>query len=377
MALHDYDADIFIDGEIKVNGKIAIIGAGNGGFAMAADLSLDGYEINLFELPRFKPNIESVLEKGGIEISGPMKSGFARLNMISTDLSEAISQCSSIMIVTQANAQEILAEMLAPIVVPGQTIFLLPGSAGSLIMGKKFREHGVSQDVRLAETVTLPYICRKIGGNKVHVERRTGSLGIASFPARHIDTVYPIFQNIYPDSYKMQNVLEVGLCNTNFIAHPVPALMSLSHIEFAQGNFNFYKDGCSPTVEKVIRALDHEIGLILDALKSNAVSPLTACERRFSMSWENIQKMRKGWDIRVNFDNDRRFFTEDVQIGLVLISSLGKKFKIPTPICDSIINISGIAVDTNFWDTGRTLSSLGLGKKSPEDIQQFLLDGYN
>lgn len=360
-----------------MNRKIAIIGAGNGGFAMAAHLALEGYEINLFELPRFQANIASVIEKGGIEISGPMKSGFARLNMISTDISETISQCSSIMVVTQANAQEMLAEMLAPIVAPGQTIFLLPGSAGSLIMGKKFREHGASSDVRLAETVTLPYICRKTGENSVHVERRTGSLGIASFPARDNDAVFQIFHDIYPDSYKMQNVLEVGLCNTNFIAHPAPALMSLSHIEFAQGNFNFYKDGCSPSVEKVIRALDREIGLILDALKSNAGSPLAACERRFGMSWEKIQEMRKGWDIRVNFDNDRRFFTEDVQIGLVLISSLGDTFKLSTPVCDSIIHISGIIEGTNFWDTGRTLSSLGLGQKSPEDIHQLLQTGYN
>ena len=357
--------------------KIAIIGAGNGGFAMAADLSLEGYEVNLFELPRFKANITSVLEKGGIEISGPMRAGFARLNLISTDLNEAISNCPSIMIVTQANAQEMLAEMLAPIVTPGQTIFLLPGSAGSLILGKKFREFGVGSDVHLAETVTLPYICRKTGENEVHVERRTGSLGLASFPAKDIDAVFPIFHDIYPDSYKMQNVLEVGLCNTNFIAHPAPALMSLSHIEFAQGNFNFYKDGCSPSVEKVIRALDNEIGRILDALHSTAVSPMAACERRFGMSWEQIQEMRKGWDIRVDFATDKRFFTEDVQIGLVLISSLGDTLNLPTPLCDSIINISGIIEDTNFWDTGRTVSSLGLVHKSPEEIHQFLLTGYN
>ena len=33
---------------------VAVIGAGNGGFAMSADLPLNGWDINLYEIPRFK-----------------------------------------------------------------------------------------------------------------------------------------------------------------------------------------------------------------------------------------------------------------------------------------------------------------------------------
>ncbi|MBT8333336.1 MAG: hypothetical protein HKP41_06740 [Desulfobacterales bacterium] len=356
--------------------KIAVIGAGNGGFAMAADLALDGYKVNLFEFPKFKSNINSVIETGGVEISGPIKTGFSRLNLVTTDLEKAITKCSFIMIVTQANAQDTLADMFVPIIKPGQTIFLLPGSAGTLLMAKKFREQRVSSEVRLAETVTLPYICRKIGQNKVHVERRTGNLGIGTFPGEDIDDIFSVFQTMYPDSYKMQNVLEVGLCNTNFIAHPAPAIMSLSQIEFGKGNFNFYKDGCSPSVEKVITAVNSEIAGILDVLKFKTISPMAACEKRFGMTWDEIQEMRKKWDIRVNFDTDKRFFTEDVQVGLVLISSLGKQFEVPTPVCDSIIHLSGIVEETDFWGIGRTAKMLGLHKMNIEELNDFLQHGY-
>ena len=51
--------------------NIAVIGAGNGGFAMAGDLTLAGYGINLFELPEFEHNILPVKDSGGIEITGP------------------------------------------------------------------------------------------------------------------------------------------------------------------------------------------------------------------------------------------------------------------------------------------------------------------
>jgi len=356
--------------------KIAVIGAGNGGFAMAADLALDGYNVNLFEFPKFKSNINPVIETGGVEISGPMKTGFAKLNSVTTDLEKAITKCSCIMIVTQANAQDTLADMLVPIIKPGQTIFLLPGSAGSILMAKKFREQRVSSEVRLAETVTLPYICRKIGQNKVHVERRTGSLGIGAFPGEDIDSIFSVFQTMYPDSYKMQNVLEVGLCNTNFIAHPAPAIMSLSQIEIGKGSFNFYKDGCSPSVEKVIKAVNGEIASILDVLKFKTISPMAACEKRFGMAWDEIQEMRKKWDIKVNFDTDKRFFTEDVQVGLVLISSIGKQFEVPTPVCDSIIHLSGIVEETDYWDIGRTTKLLGLHRMNIEELNNFLQHGY-
>ena len=34
--------------------RVAVLGAGNGGYALASDLALSGYKVNLFELERFK-----------------------------------------------------------------------------------------------------------------------------------------------------------------------------------------------------------------------------------------------------------------------------------------------------------------------------------
>jgi opine dehydrogenase len=34
--------------------RIAVLGAGNGGYALASDLALSGYKVNLFELERFR-----------------------------------------------------------------------------------------------------------------------------------------------------------------------------------------------------------------------------------------------------------------------------------------------------------------------------------
>ena len=44
----------------------AVLGGGHGGFCMAADLTLRGFEAHLYELPEFAWTIEPVVEAGGI-----------------------------------------------------------------------------------------------------------------------------------------------------------------------------------------------------------------------------------------------------------------------------------------------------------------------
>ena len=70
--------------------KFAVLGTGNSGQAFAADITLKGYSVNLAEVPEFEENLRAIEKKGGIEISGEAGNGFARLNMLTTDLKEAI-----------------------------------------------------------------------------------------------------------------------------------------------------------------------------------------------------------------------------------------------------------------------------------------------
>ena len=55
--------------------RIAILGAGNGGCAAAADLTLRGHSVALFEHPDLAHVLPPIRERGGIEI---IDEGFAR-----------------------------------------------------------------------------------------------------------------------------------------------------------------------------------------------------------------------------------------------------------------------------------------------------------
>lgn len=46
---------------------IAVLGGGNGAHALAADLVNRGFEVNLYEMPKFKDNMKKVFETGIIE----------------------------------------------------------------------------------------------------------------------------------------------------------------------------------------------------------------------------------------------------------------------------------------------------------------------
>ena len=218
---------------------IAVIGAGNGGFAMAADLALSGWKINLYELPRFGENIAPLFDKGGIDIvgthiDGKANSGFGKLNKITTDIKDATDDAYCIMVITQAVTHEEVAKLIGPHLKEGQTIFILPGNGGSLLFTKIFREMGVKVKVDLAETLSLPHGCRKTSSTSVNVERMLGKNLLAAFPSRNNDKLLNIFQTFFPNSSTWHHVLEIAINNPNIILHPAATMLSVARIEFSK-----------------------------------------------------------------------------------------------------------------------------------------------
>ena len=65
---------------------------------------------------------------------------------------------------------------------------------------------------------------------------------------------------------------------------------------------------------------------------------------------------------------DSRLIVEDVPMGLVPISALGKAAGVPTPIIDSVITLAGALVKQDFWQTGRTLKSLNIAGLTREEL---------
>ena len=100
---------------------IAVIGAGNAGQCIAADCTLAGKEVRLFEFPEFGKFIEGIRDTRKIQIVGPQRNGkgfkregIATIDVVTTDLQEAVKGAGIICISIRANMYETLFRRKIP-----------------------------------------------------------------------------------------------------------------------------------------------------------------------------------------------------------------------------------------------------------------------
>src|SRR5512136_298791 len=103
---------------------VAVLGGGNGGHAVAANLSLAGFKVNFFELPQFAEPFKRILTTREIRIEGVSIDGVAKLNLATTDIQQAIKDAEVIFVITPAFGHKVVAELCAPCVQDGQIIIL-------------------------------------------------------------------------------------------------------------------------------------------------------------------------------------------------------------------------------------------------------------
>jgi opine dehydrogenase len=114
------------------NIHIAVLGGGQAAFAHAADLSIRGFKVSLFELPEMADTIAEVKTNGGIELkadpSTGLRGGFGKVDTVTSDAGEALDGADVAFVVVPAFAQEAFAAEIAPHVKKEQIVVLSPGS---------------------------------------------------------------------------------------------------------------------------------------------------------------------------------------------------------------------------------------------------------
>jgi opine dehydrogenase len=353
--------------------KIAVIGAGNGGTAIAGDLTLAGHECRLFEFEQWAENVNAVNAQGGIKVTGVAHTGFAKVALATTDLRAAVEGAELIMVATQALTHTLVAEALAPLVCSGQVIILWPGSGGTLEMRRIFDKKRVKADVILAEGATLPYCCRRLEGpGTVNIHRIDGPRNyVAALPASRTPQLMDALQGVYDTVAPARSIIEPALYNPNIIVHPVGALFNMGRIEFTQGEFWMYKEGITPSVKKIINGMDREREAIMKKLGYAPRTYAQVFDDLFHVSVEEFAKASS----KGPFSMQDRYITEDVPMGVTLTASLGRKLGIPTPTYDAIIHIGSLVNDTDYYKVGRNLKNLGLQNWTARQLQKYVTTG--
>ncbi len=354
--------------------KICVIGAGNGGSAIAGDMTLAGHDCHLYEFPEYVDNIRPIIDSGGIEVTGIARTGFAKLALATTNIEEAVKGTSVIMVSTQALAHERLAHDVAPYLKDGQAVILWPGSGGTLLMRKVWDDLGIDCNVVLAECVTFPYCCRRLKGpGTVNIHRIDGpNMLLAALPATDTPAAVAALEGTYAHMVKSAvTILEPALYNANIIVHPVGALLNMGRIEYTNGDFYMYKEGLTPSVKRVIYAMDRERATLFTAMGYKPYTYNEVFMDCFNMTVEQFAATSS----KGPFSMQDRYVTEDIPMGASLTVSLARKMGVKTPTYDTMIHLASLVNDTDFYSSGRTLQNLGLDRLSSAAFDTYLRIG--
>jgi len=356
--------------------RIAVLGAGNGGYALASDLALSGYKVNLFELERFREfNLTPIEEKGGIERDG-MRPGLAEMDVLTSDIEEALDGADIVNVTIPAFAHTEFIELMAPHL-DGKTVVFFPLNFADVKLRRFIEEKDLGVKAVIAGGETMPYACRRMKRPSYIFVRwtfpRTRVAAIpASDTARLIESTkgYPI--NLEP----VGSTLEVSMAYENPLGHIPMMLLNAASIERTAGKWEIFYDTLvggkdregkpQRSQEKLIESIKHEQSAVCERLGfSFEAEPYVGEKKTPAVPWS----MDTYWSMTDRMDY--RYLTEDVPYGLVTWASFGDLVGIETPTLDSCIHISSVLLGRDFKAEGMTVEKLGFGGKTTEQVADF------
>ena len=186
--------------------KITVIGAGNGGMAMAYSLGKSGHEVCIYDSPKFPAQVNAVKEQGGIEAvaelnDAPMlNAGFAKITLATTDIKEAMEFADIVMMVCPSFAQEIMFDAMLPHLRDGMKIFIVPGNYGGLILNKKLsHSQKKGTDIIFIDTISLPWATRLAHPGAVAIMGVKEFMPLSIFPqSKRTPELETLINDVFP-----------------------------------------------------------------------------------------------------------------------------------------------------------------------------------
>lgn len=406
---------------------IAVLGGGAVGKTMAADCALAGKEVRIWDQPAFAKRNFLNIKKTGITLSGNQfsffgynRKGTAYVSLATDDLAEAVKGAGIIIVATVAIAHEDIFRQLIPLLEDGQVIHILPDNCGTLIFRKLMRGMKSTAKVIVGSWYTAPYGIRvvKRGGvvtNECKVEDRITTIRGCALPAKDNEAFMasayyiPAFGAIIDAEGEVtisrkgeefhhgfvtgNTVLDIILSNVNPVIHvpgTVLAVSTMQNFDTVLGqemkNYSLYGFGACPAIAEVqAKFWDEEKALA----KAMDIGLCTVNYEDFFSRTTMYGKEYMGPDFAVPyeekyenffgdgpFDLENRYITEDVPVGCWLMSQLGKKFNVPTPIIDSMILLASTMLKRDLAKGSKyTLDYLEIGHMDLEQLHKYLNEG--
>lgn len=221
------------------NYRYAVIGAGNGGKAMAAYLALLGVQVTLYN--RTASRVEIIQLRGGIDLENPNEPrGFGKLYKVTDNMEEALRDADIVMVIVPSTAHYDVAKAAAPFLRDDHIVILNPGRTGGTL---EFRftlvQENCTTNPIIAEAETFLFASRSEGPSQAKIFRIKEAVPLAALPAMHTAEVLEAIRPVLPQFIDGKNVLQTGLNNMGAIFHPTWLCLMLAGSRLPQAISSF------------------------------------------------------------------------------------------------------------------------------------------
>lgn len=380
---------------------VAVLGGGACAQTFAAEFTLAGYKVRLYELPELaQGTLGEVLRTHEIELGGAQanfkwfrRAGIAKVDVVTTEISEALRGAGLVIVAIPAKGHKPFFEKMIPCLEDGQMISIFPDNFGSLMLRNMMGEKGCNVDVIIGGWSSMPYGVRVIEPGKLDCIIRIRELLGDALPGKDGDKFFETMKGIPAfdgtvELKKGDTIIGVGFSNPNPAVHVPGSILNVGAMEVSEmegtlgipkGKYSMYKHGMSPAVARVQLAFYQEERKIANAMGIEMIE------------FRDDQFFWKGGIMGVEYwvpfadviippiagpnSVEHRYFTEDIPVGTVIRYHLAQKFGVDVPTIESMIQLGSVICKRDFLKEGITLKELGIEDLTKEQIIRYVREG--
>ncbi len=361
-------------GGTKTRNIWAVIGGGNGGQSAAGHLGTMGYDVRLYDV--VQETVDAISEAGGIHVKGAVE-GFGPVSCASTEMAEVIEGADIIMVIAPAIYHRAIAGEMAKSITSSQIVFIHPGATlGAVEFRQVFKQAGLDVGaMTIAEAQSLMYACRVTTPGHATINGIKERLAVAAVPASKTEEATAQIADAFPRMHAASNVFETSLTNLNAIMHPAPSILNISLIESGR-DWEYYRDGITPTIGKFLEAMDQERVALGKALGLELKDVKEMYKDFYGAEAETLSEIVRSVDayrgIKGQKHFDTRYILEDIPTGLVPMVSLSAQLGLDAKMMETTCRLGSYLIGHDLISEGRTMKNLGIDGLSAGELIEMI-----
>lgn len=316
--------------------KAAILGLGKIGHNTAATLVSRGLEVSGFTRD---PEKAKAVNEHGITVTGALEGNFKV--QATTDIAEAIKGAKFLVVTTTSKGHKPMAELLKGKLEEGQRIVIITGNWGAYEFYSVLKDEALEKHVIIGETSgnlaaspTLTYPATTF------MKPSKKSMSFATIPGSAGPAVVEELKQAFPEFYAVENVLDTSMNNTNPPVHVPFCIFNITRMANGE-DAQFYGQCLPPILLDFVMAADAERCEVAKAIGGASKSILDLMNAAWKVDYDNIKDLglenSSLKNVKLPKTPYHRFLTEDVPYGYMAVSRLGKKYGVPTPRIDLLV----------------------------------------